>query len=146
MSMLYSISSRMSNRRFKEKLWQQDKRCYWCKRFTKLLSIPEISGKADPLLATLDHIYSRYSPKRFIRAKNGEVRKVLACYECNSRRAREETSKLSKEELVKRAKGFSLNPRGNPIITEGLNSLDEVIKTMREKLPDFEWYENIKSG
>jgi hypothetical protein len=43
----------------------------------------------------------------------------------------EETKKLSKEELVKRGQGFSLNPRGNPIIVEACESLDEVLDKMK---------------
>ena len=135
-----TYNRRMSNRQFKEKLWQSNPRCHWCHRKTKLLNIPEIQGPADPLMATIDHVISRLSLDRFIKAKNGEVRKVLACYECNFNRAVEETKKLPRAELLKRAQGFSLNPKGKPIITKGLDSLDEVIETMREKLPDFEWY------
>ena len=129
----------MSNREFKLKLWQADPRCYWCKRLTRLLNIPEIQGPAPPDLATIDHLVSRYFPERWIKRNQT---KVLACYECNARRGMEETKRLSKEELIRRGGGFSLNPRGKPIITQGLNSLDEVIKVMREKLPNFEWYEN----
>ena len=145
--MLSSIYSqgRMSNREFKTKLWQQDPRCHWCRRETKLLNIPRISGEADPLMATLDHLKSRYSLERFVKPKNGEMRKVLSCYECNIQRAREEEKKLSKEELIRRGQGFSLNPRGKPIITKELDSLDAVIKVMKEKLPNFDWYLNIKS-
>ena len=131
----------MSNREFKLKLWQADPRCHWCKRITRLLNIPEIQGPAPPDLATIDHLRSRYSLERFVKPKIGESTKVLACYECNARRGIEETKKLSREELVKRGQGFSLNPKGRPIIIQGLNSLDEVVKIMREKLPDFEWYE-----
>jgi len=129
----------MSNREFKLKLWQADPRCYWCKRYTRLLNIPEIQGPAPPDLATIDHLVSRYFPERWIKRNQT---KVLACYECNAKRGIEETKKLSREELVKRGQGFSLNPRGKPIIVNMCESLDEVIKTMREKLPDFEWYEN----
>jgi hypothetical protein len=136
----------MSNREFKLKLWQNDPRCYWCHRKTKLLNIPEIKGPADPLSATVDHLKSRLFLDRFVKPKNGEPTKVLACYECNSRRSMEETKLLTREELVKRGHGFSLNPRGKPIITEGLDSLDDVIKVMKEKLPDFEWYKSIQKS
>jgi hypothetical protein len=131
----------MSNRDIKLKLHQADPRCHWCERETKLTNIPELNGEADPLMATVDHLRSRYCLDRFVKPKIGAPTKVLACYECNSRRAQEETDTLSREELVKRSRGFSLNPRGKPIIVEGLSSLDEVIHIMREKLPDFEWYE-----
>ena len=118
----------MSNREFKLKLWQADKRCYWCRRETKLINVTEIQGPADPLMATIDHLVSRYSPQRWVKR---DKTKVLACYECNARRGMEETKKLSKEELVKRGQGFSLNPRGKPIIVEACESLDEVLDKMK---------------
>lgn len=128
----------MSNRELKEKLWQFDKRCHWCGIETKLLNVPEIEGPAPDDMATIDHLVSRYDIRRWIKRGNA---KVLSCYKCNARRAAEETASLSKEELKKRGQGFSLNPRGKPIFTEGLKSVDDVKKVMREKLPDFDWYE-----
>lgn len=137
----------MSNRQFKKKLWHANNgKCHWCGKLTQLLHLPEIKGKAPHDLATVDHLRSRYFLDRFVKPKNGERTKVLACYKCNAKRAEDETSKLCKEELIKRGQGFSLNPRGNPIIIEGLNSLDEVKETMREKLPQFEWFENIRKS
>ena len=129
--MLHSIYSqnRMSNRQFKLKLWQTDPRCHWCRRTTKLLNIPEIQGEADPLMATIDHLVSRYHPQRWV---HRDQTKVLSCYECNSKRAIEETKKLSREELVHRGQGFSLNPRGKPIFVESLDSLDAVLDKMKE--------------
>jgi hypothetical protein len=118
----------MSNREFKLKLWQTDPRCHWCKRETKLINVPEIKGAADPLMATIDHLVSRYFPQRWVRR---DQTKVLACYECNFKRATEETKQLSKEELVKRGKGFSLNPRGKPIFVEACDSIDEVLDKMK---------------
>ena len=129
--MLHSTyhQSRMSNRLFKLKLWQNDPRCHWCRRTTKLLNIPEIKGEADPLMATIDHLVSRYDPKRWVQR---DQTKVLSCYECNSKRAIEETKKLSREELVHRGQGFSLNPRGKPIFVESMPSLDDVLNKMKE--------------
>jgi hypothetical protein len=119
----------MSNRQFKLKLWQQDPKCHWCHRETKLLNIPEIQGEADPLMATIDHLVSRYHPHRWVKR---DQTKVLACYECNAKRAREETKALPREELVRRGQGFSLNPRGKPIFVEALDSLDAVLNKMKE--------------
>jgi hypothetical protein len=128
----------MSNRELKLKMWQNDPRCHWCRKPTQLLNIPEIKGPAPEDLATLDHLTSRLNLERWIKK---DKTKVLSCYKCNADRAIKETKLLSKEELRKRGQGFSLNPRGKPIITGGLNSLDDVKRVMREKLPDFDWYE-----
>lgn len=119
----------MSNREFKLKLWQNDPRCHWCKRETKLINVPELEGPADPLMATIDHLISRYNPERWVRR---DQTKVLSCYECNENRARQETLALSKEELVKRGQGFSLNPRGKPIFVQALDSLDAVLDKMKK--------------
>lgn len=80
-------------------------------------------------MATIDHLVSRYHPERWVRR---DVTKVLACYECNARRAREETESLSQEELVRRSQGFSLNPRGKPIFIEALENIDEVLDRMKK--------------
>ena len=117
----------MSNRKLKLRMWRNDDRCHWCKRPTKLLNIPEISGRADPLMATVDHLVSRYSTHRWVKR---EKTKVLACYECNKKREVQETASLSKEEMRKRSKGFSLNPRGKPIFVEAMESLDQVLDKM----------------
>lgn len=119
----------MSNRRFKEKLWQNNPCCHWCKRPTKLLHIAEIQGEADPLMATIDHLVSRYHPERWVRR---DTTKVLSCYECNSKRAREETKALPREELMRRGRGFSLNPRGSPIFVESLGTIDAVLDKMKK--------------
>lgn len=119
----------MSNREIKEKLYQTDPRCHWCRRVTKLTNIPAIQGPPDPLMATIDHLVSRYHPHRWVKRV---VTRVLACYECNARRARDETLALSREEIVRRSRGFSLNPRGKPIFIEALDSLDQVIDKMKE--------------
>jgi hypothetical protein len=80
-------------------------------------------------MATIDHLISRYDPKRWVMR---DQTKVLSCYECNSTRAMKETETLSREELVMRGHGFSLNPRGKPIFTEALETLDAVLDKMKE--------------
>ena len=118
----------MSNRDIKLKLHQADPRCHWCKRITILTNIPEIRGEPDPLMATIDHLVSRYHPERWVRRN---MTKVLACYECNARRSREETESLSQAELARRGQGFSLNPRGKPIFIEALDNIDAVLDRMK---------------
>jgi len=122
----------MSNRTLKLKLWQANPKCHWCDRITTPTNVKHIKGKPDPLMATIDHVISRFSPMRWVRAKPDEKRKVLACVECNQRRQQEETAKLSREELVKRGQGFCLNPRGKPRLIDTYDSLDQVLDKLRE--------------
>lgn len=69
------------------------------------------SGEQHPQKCTLEHLVSKYNPKRWQIKKQGEVRKVLACYRCNHNRSVAETLALSRHELLMRSKGFSLKPK-----------------------------------
>lgn len=122
----------MSNRALKVKLWNENPNCHWCGRLTTLTNVQHIKGMPDMLMATVDHIVSRYSPYRWVKAKPQEKRKVLACYECNARRSAEETAQLSKEELYRRGQGFCLNPTGKPRLTQTYDSLDEVLDKLKD--------------
>jgi hypothetical protein len=45
---------------------------------------------------------------------------------------------LSREELYKRGKGFSLNPKGNPIFNNGpVPTIEDVLFLLRQKWPDY---------
>ena len=70
--------------------------CHWCGVEVKRYKKPD--GKLKDNSATIDHLYSRYNPLRYVQPKNTEVT-VLACHKCNNERSNEETSSLSKEEL-----------------------------------------------
>jgi hypothetical protein len=96
---------------------------------TNIKTIPK--GQTLPHnAATIEHLVSRYTPNRWKKKKKGEQRKVLACYKCNHERSRQETLCLSREEVLKRSKGFSLSPRGNPKIIKTLQTLKEVKKAL----------------
>lgn len=108
-NMLQKMS--MHNRKLKLKLFHGgDRKCHWCKRETILTYIPKQSKgiPIPPLMATIDHINSKLSPRRF--DVDGASNKVLACFECNSTRAAEEVRNLSKFELSLRGQGFTLKP------------------------------------
>jgi len=120
----------MSNRSLKLELWQANPRCHWCRRVTVLTDIPRIQGRANPLMATIDHLTSRLNIGRWCRKKKGQRRKVLSCYECNHRRSVKETLALSRAEIVKRSQGYSLNPRGKPNIIKTLPTIKEVKKCL----------------
>ncbi len=98
-------------------------------------------------MATIDHLVSRYNPERWVKAKPGENRKVLACFQCNNERASEETKKLHPLELYRRGQGYSLNPRGNPVAPGSVDSKEELfalleargIEVMRfDKAPEYQ--------
>ena len=72
----------------RRRLWEENPQCHWCKRET-IWSANE-NGVNPPNSATIDHIYSRYNIKRREPNITKEQRYVLACQECNHRRAREE--------------------------------------------------------
>jgi hypothetical protein len=121
----------MSNHKLKIQLFNTDPRCYWCKRTTKLICSAALEGDADPLMATIDHMVSRYHLHRWVKRKRGQPRKVLACYECNHGRSTLETLCLSRAEILSRSKGFSLSPRGKPKIIVPLPTVREVKKVLK---------------
>jgi len=121
------MTTTMSNRTLKLELHKKDPRCHWCKRITKLICQPFIRGHADPLMATIDHVVSRYNPHRWVKKKKNHRRKVLACYECNHSRSVQETLCLSRSEVLERSKGFSLSPRGKPKIIKPLATVSAVL-------------------
>lgn len=100
----------MSNRSLKLTLHAADPRCHWCQRVTVMTNIKNLSGHPDPLMATIDHLVSRYKLGRWNKSYQKEPRKVLACYECNHARSRRETDSLTRAEIVKRSHGYCLSP------------------------------------
>jgi len=75
-------------------------------------------------MATIDHLISRYDPRRWLRTPTNEQKKVLACFECNQRRQREETANLSKTEKLARSLGIVFKPKNNlPTTLEKLKEL-----------------------
>jgi hypothetical protein len=79
-----------SYRKFKLHLVKDIGRCFWCKK--KVVDyVPPIGESQKHDTATIDHTVSR-----FVRKKGDVVLKVLACYYCNQKRAREEERKYVK--------------------------------------------------
>lgn len=114
----------MSLRTLKLKLFEDNPHCFHCGKPTILTNIT--SGKLPPNAATIDHIISRYNPNRWVKKKQGQRRKVLACFKCNQERSMQETLCLSRAEILKRSQGFSLSPKGNPVIIKPLPTAKEV--------------------
>jgi hypothetical protein len=128
--------NRMSNKTLKLKLHKEHPFCYYCGCLTTLTHIKNIpSGESlPPNSATIEHLISRFEPTRWKQKKNGTRRKVLACYKCNQQRSILETLCLSRVEVLKRSRGYSLNPRGRPKITTPLPTIQEVKKVLNETL------------
>ena len=85
----------------RRRLWRRNHRCHWCNRVTHLVNTGK-PGQTDPLFATIDHVRSRLDPRRSEPA-NGEVRHVLACFECNQKRARFEMTEEYADEFRRRS-------------------------------------------
>lgn len=75
---------------------KKDPHCYWCGKEVIYYELKH--GERTPHnFATLDHLYSRYSPlRREVHFKEKTL--VLACNACNHRRGIEETMALPVEE------------------------------------------------
>lgn len=89
--------------RWRRRHWRQDPRCAWCGRVTVLVT-PRRHEAPPPNMATVDHLRDRYDPTRGepLRGRP-EVRRVLACLECNHGRAERKTAALPIEELHRRS-------------------------------------------
>lgn len=80
-----------NNPRKRRKMWEKNPRCFWCGRITKWYDRPNPSiYQSHKDEATLDHLRPRHDPTRRERCKPGEVRIVLACWECNNLRDKPE--------------------------------------------------------
>ena len=121
----------MSLRTKKLKLWNSNPHCFWCGCLTILTNDAQQKGNPDPRMATVDHLYSRYNPMRWTRPKPGELRLVLACVECNSKRQVAETKALSQDEIIKRGQGYCLNPKGERLHNDN-DSVAEVLDKLKQ--------------
>lgn len=90
----------------RRRLFSQNPHCYWCGKKVRWIKYKKrYVGCLPDDAATIDHLYSRLSPLRNIKA-HGEVRHVLSCYKCNHERGRQEDQDLPVEEKLKRSLGL----------------------------------------
>lgn len=89
----------------KIRLFKRHPYCYWCGRKLVLTNIK--NGILPKNAATIDHLYSRLSPKRSLPNTNNEIRHVLACRRCNHKRGKFEDKALPYEEKLKRSRGLN---------------------------------------
>lgn len=68
---------------------EQDGRCYWCDTVMLPPSFNRGFGdKLPPNASTIEHLIPRGDPRRTENVHNGEIRRVAACFECNTLRGR----------------------------------------------------------
>ena len=82
-------------------------------------------------MATVDHLISRYDPRRWLHTATNEQRKVLACFECNQRRQKEETAQLTEAEIQARSRGVTFKPKKN--LHTPVRTLEELQKLFAEQ-------------
>lgn len=122
-----------SNREFKLKKYAENPFCYYCGCKMVLTNIPEIKGKPDPRMCTVEHLVSRYHPERWVKKGEQEPRRrVLACFECNQKRQIDETNRLPAHIRVAVGRGYSLNPRGKALFHQTVETVEEVYQKLRE--------------
>lgn len=94
---------RISTRIIKEVLWKANPNCRFCGVRTVILKQNGKSSPAyDPKMATIEHLYSRYNPKRSVGFNRNKV--TLACAKCNNDRQKKEADSLGIEEIRRRSK------------------------------------------
>lgn len=94
-----SLSKQKIKRR--DRLWRENPNCFYCGRVTQKPN--PFGGYNPPNACTLEHLYSRYNPKRYSLAKPNEERTVISCRACNEKMGREETLQQPIEELRARS-------------------------------------------
>ena len=70
----------------RERLHKRDPRCYLCGQLTVLIDTRKHQGPLPSNMATIDHIYTKFDPRRRQPPQHGERRHFLACMLCNVRR------------------------------------------------------------
>jgi hypothetical protein len=75
------MANSRTNRRRRERLWADDPRCFWCRKFTHLEPRYRVRGVLVNTFATDDHLYARNDARR----REWPVH-VLACHGCNQDR------------------------------------------------------------
>lgn len=93
------------------RLWLKKSTCHWCGRETALyVAATDGTGTQRhapdvPEKATIDHIHSKLSGKRY-EVQDWTELTVLACFECNHKRGAEEQAALGTEELRRRSGAY----------------------------------------
>lgn len=105
----------------REKMWRRNPHCHYCGVKTIL---PSADGKSPRVMneATIDHLRPRHHPGR-LEPCSGEIRRVLACWECNNKRDQWESALLPKSWFY--AHGGSLPAEMKPL--EELRRIEQTL-------------------
>jgi len=99
----------------RDRLWKVNPCCRYCGILT-ILPQDIIKGRDSfgklrhypNNMATIDHLRSRYDPKRQIHNRN-EKRYILSCVQCNNKREKKETDNIKIEKLWELSKRYPQN-------------------------------------
>lgn len=112
---------KMNLKKIRDRLWKACPFCVYCGMITILpQNIVKGRDKFGKLryypdnMTTIDHLRSRYDPKRQIHDRN-ERRYILSCLKCNNERGKEETKKIKIKKLWKLSKRYPQN-KGNEMV------------------------------
>jgi hypothetical protein len=82
-------------------------------------------------MATIDHLYSKFNPLRWVQKTDDQLTKVLSCYDCNNTRARLEESMIPRKERQLRGnKGIKFNHK--KLFAKTCNDYTEVIEKLKK--------------
>ena len=90
-----------SLRKQKIKLFKENNKCFYCKCEMVLTNVSH--GKLPKNAATIEHLISRFDPRRTIPNNSRLRRRVLACYKCNNDRSHLEALFISRAEELERS-------------------------------------------
>lgn len=94
-----SMSNRAQYKRHRAALFHHQKGlCFWCKKPMQLIESDKPIKKVPPDMCTVDHLESRWHPKRGTFGW-GTYRHVAACNRCNNERDKAELAAMPKELL-----------------------------------------------
>lgn len=79
-------------KKMREMLYDEDPRCHWCGRKTVLTHTD--GGILPKDAATVDHLYCRLDPRRYM---SDTPKVVLACFECNNERSKKQNRSYLKK-------------------------------------------------
>jgi len=98
-------SNKFKKKRRAELFADQGGKCHWCGEAMLMPESYPPGGLREPRLCTLDHLFDRYDPRRWM-AQNLGARYVAACLECNEGRGAARHDEIKKsgnfEEIVRR--------------------------------------------
>ena len=91
---------RRSNHRIRRRLWERDPHCYYCG--VETVWKDRLDTRVENA-ATIEHLRSRYNPRRMEPNRGNDRRLVLACWKCNNGQNRVEQAQVPLAELHRRS-------------------------------------------